>query len=61
MNNIAAKIYRDLLSRIQSGVVAGGSLLPPELELARQFGTNRMNAREAMKKLEAEGKEKGKK
>ena len=55
MNNIATQIYRFLLSRIHSGEIVCGSLLPTELDLALQFCTNRMNARTAVNKLASEG------
>lgn len=50
--NIAASIYRDLTRQILSGVLAPGSRLPGERELAAQYKTNRNTLREAVRRLE---------
>lgn len=50
--NIAAGIYKDLTRQILSGVLAPGSRLPGERELATQYKTNRNTLREAVRRLE---------
>lgn len=48
----ADRVARDLLSRIASGELAVGSVLPKEDELAATYGVNRGVVREAVKLLE---------
>jgi GntR family transcriptional repressor for pyruvate dehydrogenase complex len=48
----ADRVARDLLSRIVSGELAVGSLLPKEDELAARYKVNRSVVREAIKLLE---------
>ncbi len=55
MNNITLKIYKSILSGIIDGKYPPGSMLPIEVKIAQQFGTNRMNAHFAVKKLEKLG------
>jgi DNA-binding LacI/PurR family transcriptional regulator len=55
MNDITRKIYAGLLSAIHDRSIGPGSPLPPETRLAEQFGTNRMNAHHAVKRLEDHG------
>jgi DNA-binding FadR family transcriptional regulator len=45
-------VARDLMSRIVSGELAVGSILPREADLATHFGVNRSVVREAVKLLE---------
>ena len=44
-----------LIADIRSGHYPVGSLLPPEIELAAQYGISRHTAREAMRRLEESG------
>ncbi len=44
-----------LLERISDRSLSAGDRLPPELELARQFGVNRSTVREALRELESTG------
>jgi len=55
MNNIILKIYKNILSGILDGTYPPGSMLPAETKIAEDFGTNRMNAHFAIKKLEKFG------
>jgi len=52
-------IYRKVASALVEHIVAGrlqaGDHLPPELELARQFGVNRSTVREALRELDSAG------
>ena len=52
MNNNILKIYKSILSGILDGSYPPGSMLPAETKIAKDFGTNRMNAHFAVKKLE---------
>jgi len=51
--------YRKVASALVGHIVAGrlqaGDRLPPELELARQFGVNRSTVREALRELDSAG------
>ena len=51
--------YRKVASALVDHIVAGrlqaGDHLPPELELARQFGVNRSTVREALRELDSAG------
>lgn len=51
--------YRKVASALVAHIVAGrlqaGDHLPPELELARQFGVNRSTVREALRELDSAG------
>lgn len=51
--------YRKVASALVEHIVAGrlqaGDHLPPELELARQFGVNRSTVREALRELDSAG------
>jgi DNA-binding FadR family transcriptional regulator len=49
------KVADALIERITSRALAEGERLPPELELARQFGVNRSTVREALRELESAG------
>lgn len=49
------EVARELASRISAGEVAPGSKLPPELELASEFGVSRTTIRHALISLENQG------
>ena len=49
------KVAAVLLDRITTRALTPGDRLPPELELARQFGVHRGTVREAMRELETNG------
>jgi len=49
------KVADALLERITDRSLSAGERLPPELELARQFGVNRSTVREALRELESAG------
>jgi DNA-binding LacI/PurR family transcriptional regulator len=55
MNDIIRGICRDLLRQISNGEIKAGESLPPEMQLAKIFKTNRMNAHHAVKVLERKG------
>src|SRR5258706_15505887 len=56
---VAEPTYRKVATALVDHIVAGrlrsGDHLPPELELARQFGVNRSTAREALRELDSAG------
>ena len=49
------KVASALLEHIVTGRLQAGDRLPPELELARQFGVNRSTVREALRELDSAG------
>jgi DNA-binding FadR family transcriptional regulator len=49
------KVAAALLERITTRMLNPGERLPPELELARQFGVHRGTVREALRELETNG------
>ena len=49
------KVAAALLERITTRALNPGERLPPEIELARQFGVHRGTVREAMRELETNG------
>jgi GntR family transcriptional repressor for pyruvate dehydrogenase complex len=49
------KVAAALLERITTRTIAAGERLPPEIELARQFGVHRGTVREALRELESNG------
>jgi DNA-binding FadR family transcriptional regulator len=49
------KVAGALLERITTRVLNTGDRLPPEMELARQFGVHRGTVREALRELETNG------
>ena len=49
------KVAAAIGERILSRVLRDGERLPPETELARQFGVNRSTVREALRELESRG------
>jgi DNA-binding FadR family transcriptional regulator len=49
------KVASALVEHIVSGRLRSGDHLPPELELARQFGVNRSTVREALRELDSAG------
>jgi len=49
------KVATALLDRITARTINAGERLPPEMELARQFGVHRGTVREALRELESNG------
>jgi len=49
------KVATALLARITDRTINEGERLPPEMELARQFGVHRGTVREALRELESNG------
>ena len=49
------KVATALLGRITDRTISAGERLPPEMELARQFGVHRGTVREALRELESNG------
>lgn len=49
------KVAAALLARITDRSIRAGDRLPPEMELARQFGVHRGTVREALRELESNG------
>jgi GntR family transcriptional regulator, transcriptional repressor for pyruvate dehydrogenase complex len=49
------KVAAALLERITARTINAGERLPPEMELARQFGVHRGTVREALRELETNG------
>ena len=49
------KVATALLDRITARTINAGDRLPPEIELARQFGVHRGTVREALRELETNG------
>ena len=49
------KVASALLGRITDRSISAGERLPPEIELARQFGVHRGTVREALRELESNG------
>jgi GntR family transcriptional repressor for pyruvate dehydrogenase complex len=49
------KVAAALLERITARTLSAGERLPPEMELARQFGVHRGTVREALRELETNG------
>src|SRR6187455_2968972 len=49
------KVAAALLRRITDRTISAGERLPPETELARQFGVHRGTVREALRQLESNG------
>jgi len=49
------KVATALLERITARTITAGQRLPPEMELARQFGVHRGTVREALRELETNG------
>ena len=49
------KVAAALLERITDRTISEGARLPPEIELARQFGVHRGTVREALRELESNG------
>src|SRR6185295_1447439 len=49
------KVATALLDRITARTINAGERLPPEVELARQFGVHRGTVREALRELESNG------
>lgn len=54
-DSVPDTIIAVLRERILRGEIAPGDRLPPERELAKNFGTNRTSLREALRALEAQG------
>ena len=54
-----SSIYLEVAAQIRAAILAGamtsGDRLPPERELARQFGASRASVREALRHLQAQG------
>src|SRR2546428_10829394 len=55
MSRLHAQLIQVLLSDIASGQAREGELLPPEAELAAQFGVSRGVVRETLRGLEERG------
>lgn len=55
MNKPIKDIYLSILNGIREHTLKPGEKLPKEVELAKKFNTNRMNAHRALKCLEEEG------
>ncbi len=55
MNATRKEIYKHILTRIADSELTKGDRIPTEMELAKAFNTNRMNAHLAVKELEKEG------
>jgi DNA-binding FadR family transcriptional regulator len=49
------KVAAALLERITARTISAGERLPPEMELARQFGVHRGTVREALRELQTNG------
>jgi len=49
------KVAAALLERITGRTISAGERLPPEIELARQFGVHRGTVREALRELQTNG------
>jgi GntR family transcriptional repressor for pyruvate dehydrogenase complex len=49
------KVAAALLDRITTRTISAGERLPPEMELARQFGVHRGTVREALRELQTNG------
>src|SRR6187399_718612 len=49
------KVAAALLDRITTRAINAGERLPPEMELARQFGVHRGTVREALRELQTNG------
>jgi DNA-binding FadR family transcriptional regulator len=49
------KVAAALLERITGRTISAGERLPPEMELARQFGVHRGTVREALRELQTNG------
>src|SRR6478752_7966347 len=49
------KVAAALLGRITDRTISAGERLPPETELARQFGVHRGTVREALRELQTNG------
>jgi len=49
------KVADALLDRITTRAISAGDRLPPEMELARQFGVHRGTVREALRELQSSG------
>jgi DNA-binding FadR family transcriptional regulator len=49
------KVAAALLDRITTRAISAGERLPPEIELARQFGVHRGTVREALRELQSNG------
>jgi len=49
------KVASALLERITARTISAGERLPPEIELARQFGVHRGTVREALRELQTNG------
>jgi GntR family transcriptional regulator, transcriptional repressor for pyruvate dehydrogenase complex len=49
------KVAAALLDRITTRTISAGERLPPEIELARQFGVHRGTVREALRELQTNG------
>ncbi len=52
---LSLSVRDELATRIASGVIAAGSRLPPEPQLASELGVSRATLREALRSLEEDG------
>ncbi|MEJ0084889.1 MAG: GntR family transcriptional regulator [Pseudomonadota bacterium] len=55
VESASRKVAAALLERITARTINAGERLPPEIELARQFGVHRGTVREALRELETSG------
>lgn len=49
------QIYQDYVDDIQAGIIAGGTKLPSETDIAAQYNVSRITSRRAMEMLQSEG------
>src|SRR5215510_2932303 len=54
-SSVTMEVAAQIRAAILEGAMASGHRLPPERELARQFGVSRASVREALRHLQAQG------
>src|SRR5438874_1871997 len=55
VGRVSEEVVRQVQEAIFSGTLGPGDRLPPERELAEQFGLSRMSVRDALRTLESNG------
>src|SRR2546425_10979753 len=55
VSRVSEEVVRQVQEAIFSGTLGPGDRLPPERELAEQFGLSRMSVRDALRTLESNG------